>query len=149
MRWWASDLEDISGRTTLVNDAAAAGDTARAVQHTSELILEVAGAELVQIAGSTELPATPLEAGTRALELLGRRAGSSVSIVERGDGYVDLAADPDPLYGLCVDLPADLVAERAGYPVLTAAVTQLDPTLTLQPHPVRGPGHYRLGLRGE
>lgn len=144
----ASSPEEITARAERINVAVSAGDTAAAVRHASDLILDVARAEIAQIAQTAGLPADPLEAGCQALQVLADRAGSAARIVGRGDRYVDLAADPDPLHALCLQLPADMAAQEAGYPVLSGVVAEVHPALTLQPHPDLGPGHYRLRYTG-
>jgi hypothetical protein len=144
----ASNADEISARAAQINEAVAAGDTARAVLQTSELILDVAQAELRHIVETADLPGDPLEAGCQALQVLADRAGSTVSVVARGDGYADLAADPDPLYRLCLRLPADTAAQEAGYPVLSRVVAEVNPSLTIEPRPDLGPGRYRLRYTG-
>lgn len=132
-------------RTEAINAAVKMGDMANALEQTSELILHVAERELGQIVQTTTVPADDLEAGCAALSALVCRLGATAEIVERGDDFVDVSVDPDPLSTIvCVDLAAEMVAEECGYPVLSDIVSKVRPGLILEPHPTRGMRHYRL-----
>ncbi|MGW5723372.1 hypothetical protein ACWEVP_44895 [Amycolatopsis sp. NPDC003865] len=140
----AIDPAELARRTAEINDAAERGDVERAIHATGQLVLDVGAAELAGIAGRDGLSGTPLEVAETALTALGERLGATVNVVERGEGYVDLEATPDPLRALCLRLPADTVAQEAAFPVLPGVVAAVDPRLALIPHPDGGPGRYRL-----
>jgi hypothetical protein len=137
--------EDILQQTATIDAAVETGDMAKAVELTSQFILDVAGRELRQIAQTTILPDDELEASYAAVEALLGRLETTAQIVERTDDSIDFVAEPDPLYTItCIDLPGDMVAEECGHPVLSEVISYVRPGLILEPHPSRGMGHYRL-----
>ncbi|GJL49174.1 MAG: hypothetical protein NPIRA01_04010 [Nitrospirales bacterium] len=136
---------DIENWLASVNSAVETGDRAKAIEQTSQLILNVGEQELAQIAKSASLPDDDLEASYAAIEMLGSRLESNVSIVETGPDYIDFAMDPDPLCSIaCVNLPAEVVARECGYPMLSTLVSKVRLGIDLSPHPEKGMGIYRL-----
>jgi len=143
----AVSLEDIDQQVEEINAAMGVGSSDTAVEKTSRLIAHVAEKELEHIVQNTSLPEGDLDAGYAALEVLVGRLEGSLQIVERSADYIDFAAEADPLCTItCVDLPGDVVAHECGYPVLSDVISKVRPGLTLEPHPIRGMGHYRLRL---
>jgi hypothetical protein len=141
----AVTADELSDKIATIGSAVASGHVDDALHLTSDMIADVAARELDRIAEATALPEDNLDAGCVALQELAARLGSTIEIEERDGGYLDLRAEPDPLFNLqCVDLPDDVVAEEAGYPLLENLPSGIRPNLRLEAHPTRGPGHYRL-----
>ena len=138
-----SDESTLTSST--INAAVEAGEIDEALANTSKLLLEEGKREIASIAQSLSLPENDLEAGYRTLVVLARRMNATLTAVEQGSDFVDFVVDPDPLHNITwINLPGDLVAEEAGYPVLTKIISSLRESLKLEPHPTKGSGYYRL-----
>ena len=136
---------EISERTLAINELVKEGDTAGAIEQTSQFILEVGSRELTQIVELTAPKGEDLEVGLSALKVMADRLGTSLDVVRLTTEAIDIKLDPDPLRTMsCVDLPEDIVAERCGPPVLSDVVASVRKGLTLEPHPNLGVGYYRL-----
>lgn len=136
---------EITERTDAINALVEQGETAAAIEYSSELILHVGSMEAAHLAEQMKPRAGDLDAGLEVLEALAGRMSSTIEIVDRTSDAIDFRADPDPLRSIdCVDLPNDLVAEQCGHPVLADIAAKAAPGLVLEPHPTLGDGYYRL-----
>ena len=136
---------EITERTETINALIEQGETAAAIEYSSDLILHVGSKEAAHLAKQMNPRAGDLDASLEVLEALAGRMSSTIEIVERTSDAIDFRADPDPLRSIdCIELPNDLVAEQCGHPVLADIAAEAAPGLVLEPHPTLGDGYYRL-----
>lgn len=136
---------EIAERTEAINLLVEKGDTADAIEQTSELVRHVGCSEAAHLAKEIPCGKGDLSGALQVLEALCERMDCSMEIVEQGDDSVEFRVEPDPLRCLnCVDLPGDVVSEQSGHPVLADIIASVDPALELEAHATRGDGHYRL-----
>lgn len=141
------DTEPIDGperRAIRIDELVHAGDLEGAVEEASALTEQLAEEELDRTLEELALPEDDLEAGFAALrELIGAENGG-LRIIERGDDFIELEAEEDPLAeGTYVDLPGEIVMEERDS-ILTDLVSRIRPNLTLEVKPEPGGAHYFL-----
>lgn len=137
-------IDDVDRRAARIDELVHAGDIAGAIEEASALTEQLAEDELSRTLDELTLPEDDLEAGYTALrELIGAENGG-LHIVGRGDDFIELAAEEDPLAECTyVDLPRDVVREELDV-VLAGIVSRVRPGLTLEVTPEPGGGHYFL-----
>jgi hypothetical protein len=128
-----------------INELVRAGDEGRASERTVELVMQLKEQELSPALERVALPEDDLEAGLVALRELVGETNGGLNVVERGEDFVELAAESgDPLSEpTFIDVPGELVAEEF-YPVLAELIARVRPGLSLEMEPVEGTAHYRI-----
>lgn len=137
-------IDDAARRGARIDELVHGGDDAGALEETRELTYQLAEDELVHALDEVTLPDDDLDAGFAALrEMIGAEDGE-LRIVDRGDDFMEMATEDDPLAeGTYVDLPGDLLM-RARDLALADLITRVRPGLTLEVTPAEGGAHYRL-----
>jgi hypothetical protein len=137
-------LDGPEPRALRIDELVHAGDIDGAIEETSALTERLADDELTRAFDELALPEDDLEAGYAALRELIGSANGGLQIVGRGDDFMELAAEDDPLAeGTYIDLPGEVVREELDV-VLADLVSRIRPGLTLEVTPAPGGGHYLL-----
>ena len=137
--------QEILGLTNAINADVEAGDIAAAVEKTSNFILDVGKKELQEIAKNESLPEDELSASYLLISKLAERLGSNALLTSESSEEIEFTFERDPLCCIsCIDLPADTVAQEAGFPVLAGMMASVYPSIGLEPDVEKGLGCYRL-----
>ena len=137
-------IDDPLRQVASIDELVQGGDVDAAEEMTTALMHQLAEDELARTLEEIELPDDDLDAGLAALrELIGAENGG-LHVVDRGDDFMELETEEDPLaQGTFVDLPADVLIEKRD-DALTELIGRVRPGLTLEVTPGEDGGRYRL-----
>jgi Purple acid Phosphatase, N-terminal domain len=123
---------DPDPRTLRIDDLVRVGDVDGAIEETSALMENVVDAELDRALTELDLPEDDLEAGFAALRSLIGETNGGLHVIGRGDDFIELAAEQDPLAeGTYIDLPSETVIDVRDA-IMADLISRIRPSLTLE-----------------